>query len=716
MPSFKSHLPSPNKAKLNQANRRMGAMVQTPLDWNNKLDAENFNFSVLNQVFYGGRRDRIQRYDVYDAMDMDSDIHRALDIIAEHCTQKDSKSKTPFQIVVEDDTISHEDTEVLFSMLKIWNKQCDWDNLAFRTIRNIIKYGDFFFIRDDKFTLHPLSPRNVTGVYVDDETQEIQAYHLTDLRRKYPNMMEVTDASPQVSMYQSGRRAGGQQDKGKSYSGIIEKKHIIHLSMSEGLDVGGNGQNNDIWPFGDSMLERIFKDYKARSLLEEAEVIHRIQRAPSRRVFYIDVGKMRPDKSESYTRKVKNELMQKRIPSAHGGQDSVDSVYNPISQMDDLFLTVTSDGRGTKVETLEGQAWTNEGPLTHFNNKMNKGLGVPNSYMAGPEDGGSLFNDGRVGTAYLQEGQFAKMCERIQDMNDNGIDNEFKLYLDFRGIQIDSGIFELKFIEPMSFAEYRESSLNEERLNIMSSASQFPFFAKRFIMKHFGSMSEDDILENEHLFMEENMSAVARQYDQENELGGMGVGMGGLGMGGGFDGGMGMDQGMDGEFGEFGDQGMGGGMGNQPGGQQMGGGAYGGMGGPQGGQSGFESFKRDGKVLTEAMKSIQYAEGDTESLKENMVRYLKNMNRKLITEDEIDIDPEDLIAVPKQADDKEPIDNDGLFGSTGEEGEGTVIVSMAHIRKLRLEREQNRKSLVKRLYMLSTIYGPSAQDSGFGGF
>jgi hypothetical protein len=725
MPKFKSQLPSPNSARVTQANRRVGSMVSSPLDWSNRLDAENYNFSVLNQIFYGGRRDRIQRYDVYDAMDMDSDVHRALDIIAEHCTQKDPKTKTPFQILIEENAISHEDTEVLFQMLKIWNRQCDWDNLAFRTIRNVIKYGDFFFVRDSEFNLHPLSPRNVSGAYIDEETYEIQAYHLVDLKRKYDFMQEVTEASPQVSMYAAGRRAANQQqDKGKTYAGIIEAQHIIHLSMSEGMEVGGNGQNGDIWPFGDSMLERVYKDYKARSLLEEAEVIHRIQRAPSRRVFYIDVGKMRPDKSESYARKVKNELQQKRIPSAYGGTSSVDSVYNPISQMEDLFLTVTSDGRGTKVETLEGQAWADEGPLTYFNNKLNKGLGVPNSYMQGPEDGGSTYNDGRVGTAYLQEGQFAKMCERIQDLNDNLLDNEFKLYLDFRGIQIHSSSFDLKFIEPISFDEYREMALNQERLGVMGSASQFPWFAKRFLMKKFGNMSEDDIIENEHLFMEENMSAIARQYDQENELGGMGVGIGGLSgnMSGEFGGDfMGGD-----EFGnEFGGEGAEGGVpGGQFGGPAAGGGAFGGApGGGIGGAGapGVESFiGNPDKLLTEAMRSIQYAEGDQEALKEAMMKYIRSVgNRTTLKEDVPEIDPNDLIAVEKQPQDKEPVPNDGMFGAGYKQEEDTniPIIPMSHIRKLRLEREKSRKDLIKRLFMFGTIYSSAGQDTGgFGGF
>lgn len=712
--SFKARIKAPNQSRVIQANKRMGAIANAPRQWADSLDAENFNFSVLNQIFYGGRRDRIQRYDVYDAMDMDSDIHRALDIIAEHCTQKDAKTKTPFQVVVDDDTISHEDTETIFEMLKIWNRQCNWDNQAFRTIRNIIKYGDFFFIRDENFTLYPTSPRSCAGAYVDDETGEIQAYHFTGLKKKFNTMLETQEQNPSVTMYKSGRSAGGaQEDKGKTYSGVFEAKDIIHLSMSEGMEVGGNGQNNDIWPFGESILERIYKDFKARSLLEEAEVIHRIQRAPSRRVFYIDVGKTRPDKAESYARKVKNELQQKRIPSSHGGQQSVDSVYNPVSQMEDLFLTVTADGRGTKVENLEGQAWTDEGPLKYFYNKVNKGLGVPTSYMAGPEDGGSMYNDGRVGTAYLQEYQFSNSCVRIQDLNDNYLDKEFKLYLEFRGIQIHSSSFELKFIEPMNFAEYRENALNDERLNHLQNALGIDMLSKRFSLKKFGNFSDDEILENEHLWMEENMGAIARQYDQDNELGGMGVGL--SGMGGGF---TGMDEfggpGMD----EFGDQNMGmgpqGGMGGIDGG--MGAGAQmGGMGagGGAGGGMGMENYKRKvTNILQETVKSLQYTNLKPEQIQEAVMNEIQSLRDRL-SEEDVTIKANDLIAIPNKPEEKEVSSPDRLFGGKKEEGEKVRILDLSYVRKLRLERERNRKELIKRLFLMQTIY-KSASDQGGG--
>ena len=723
MPKFQSQLKPLSPARLQQANRR-GSRVSNPASAFSTIDAENFNFNTLNHIFYQGRRDRLQRYDAYDQMDMDADIHRALDIIAEHCTQKDAKTGVPFKINVENDIISHEDSETLFELMSIWNKQNDWDNLAFRTVRNTIKYGDFFFIRDpETFDLFPLSPRNVEGAYVDDEDSSIIGYMCVDLKKNFKFMQEVNTVSPAASQYRKGRFSySAQQDKGKTYSGIFEAKDIVHISMSEGIEVGGNGQNADIWPFGESMLERIYKDYKARSLLEEAEVIHRIQRAPSRRVFYIDVGKTRPDKADSYARKVKNELMQKRIPSKSGGQDAIDSVYNPISQMEDLFLTVTADGRGTKVETLEGQAWSDEGPLKYFYNKMNKGLGIPNSYMAGPEDGGSVYNDGRVGTAYIQEGQFAKMCERIQDLFDNIFDLEFKLYLDFRGIHVNSGYFEVKFVEPMNFAEYREAELNETRLNLLSNALGLPFMSKRFAMKKFANWTDDEILDNEHQWSEENLGAIARQYDQQNELGGMGVGGTGLNTafggtdftGGGFDTDFGAGE-LGGETG--GTTSPGGLGGNIPGGTTspggLGGGNLGGGAGAAATPPGTESFRlnTNKQMLNEMMRSIQYS--DNPNALKLLEEELKNMRiRQIVTEEDIELNADDLVAIPNRPEEKTEGPDDKLFYKDRETGDS--VVKLSFIRKLRLERESNREALVARLLTLQKIYGSSDSGGGLG--
>ena len=127
----------------------------------------------------------------------------------------------------------------------------------------------------------------------------------------------------------------------------IDARHVIHISLSEGLD------NN--FPFGTSLLESIFKVYKQKELLEDAIIIYRIQRAPERRVFYIDVGNMPSHLAMSFVERVKNEVNQRRIPSVTGGgQTVVDAGYNPLSINEDYFFPQTAEGRGSKVEVLPG--------------------------------------------------------------------------------------------------------------------------------------------------------------------------------------------------------------------------------------------------------------------------------------------------------------------------------------------------------------------------
>ena len=107
-----------------------------------------------------------------------------------------------------------------------------------------------------------------------------------------------------------------------------------------------------IFPFGQSILEQVFKVYKQKELLEDAIIIYRVQRAPERRVFYIDVGNMPTHLAMQFVERVKNEINQRRIPSTSGGVNYIDATYNPMSINEDYFFPQTAEGRGSKVDTL----------------------------------------------------------------------------------------------------------------------------------------------------------------------------------------------------------------------------------------------------------------------------------------------------------------------------------------------------------------------------
>ena len=276
----------------------------------------------------------------------------------------------------------------------------------------------------------------------------------------------------------------------------------------------------------------IYKVYKQKELLEDAILIYRVHRAPERRVFFIDVGTMPPNKASQYLERIRYEVQQKRIPSrTGGGSNVVDSTYNPMSILEDYFFAVTSEGRGSKVEVLPGGENLGDiDDLRYFNNKMLRALGVPSSYLpTGPEDGTAAVSDGRVGSAFIQEFRFAKVVSRYQQQVIEPVDLEFKLFLKRRGITIDNSLFELEFTPPQSFSEYRQLELDSAKINTFTALTDISFVSKRFILKRYLGWTEAELAENERMWKEER-SRLTKTFAPDAGLGGGGAG-GGMGGG-----------------------------------------------------------------------------------------------------------------------------------------------------------------------------------------
>jgi len=278
----------------------------------------------------------------------------------------------------------------------------------------------------------------------------------------------------------------------------IDAKHVVHCSLNEGLDV--------FWPFGRSILEQIYKVYKQKELLEDAILIYRVSRAPERRIFKIDVGNMPSHLAMQFVERVKNEMHQRRIPTiTGGGQNMMDSSYNPLSINEDYFFPQGQDGRGSSVETLQGGANLGEiDDLKYFNNKMARGLRVPSSYLpTGPDDSDRALSDGKVGTALIQEYRFNQYCERLQALIAQKLDDEFKMFLKWRGFNIDSGLFSLGFNAPQNFASYRQSELDNTRIQAFMQLEPLPYMSKRFLLERFLGLTESEIKDNEDMWREE---------------------------------------------------------------------------------------------------------------------------------------------------------------------------------------------------------------------
>jgi hypothetical protein len=467
---------------------------------------------------YTGHPNRVERYNQYEMMDVDAEINACLDIIAEFSTQRNEHNKTPFSFEFKEDPTPHE-VELLGKQLQQWCKLNEFDVRMFKIFRNIIKYGDQVFVRDpENFKLYWVDMVKVIKVIVNEsEGKKPEQYVVKDININLQNLSVAqktnTDfaANPATGLGGSGggtntpytvpampyNTTGSRFTLGQSEA-AVDAKHIVHLSLTEGLD--------RFWPFGQSILENIFKVYKQKELLEDAVLIYRVQRAPERRMFKIDVGNMPSHMAMAFVERVKNEIHQRRIPSLYGGASVVDASYNPLSMNEDYFFPVTSEGRGSSVEVLPGGQNLGEiDDLKYFNNRLARGLRVPSSYLpTGPDDNSTPLSDGRVGTAMIQEFRFNQYCERLQNYISLKLDEEFKLFLRWRGFNIDTGLFQISFNPPQNFAAYRQAELDNSRVGTFTAMDALPYISKRFAMERFLGLTEEEIKRNEQLWGEEN--------------------------------------------------------------------------------------------------------------------------------------------------------------------------------------------------------------------
>ena len=472
------------------------------------------NYASRLPEVYSGHPNRIERYNQYENMDADSEVNACLDIIAEFSTQLNDDNNTPFEIQYSDEPTDHE-IEIIRKQMQQWTKLNKLDQRIFKLFRNTIKYGDQVFVRDpETFEMYWVDMSKVSRVIVNEsEGKRPEQYIIRDIN---PNFQNLTVAAKTTTDFMVNPPTGGGYNQGSGYTmpntamtgtsrfsravneTCIDAKHVVHLSLNEGLDT--------FWPFGKSILENIFKVFKQKELLEDALLIYRVQRAPERRVFKIDVGNMPSHLAMAFVERVKNEMHQRRIPTFGGGGGNImDSSYNPLSINEDFFFPTGADGRGSSVDVLPGGQNLGEiDDLKYFNNKMARGLRVPSSYLpTAPDDSERTMQDGKVGTALIQEYRFNQYCERLQALIMQKLDDEFKMFLRWRGFNIDAGLFQLKFNPPQNFASYRQAEMDTARISSFTSLEQLPYMSKRFMLERFLGLSKDEIEKNEQMWREE---------------------------------------------------------------------------------------------------------------------------------------------------------------------------------------------------------------------
>lgn len=409
----------------------------------------------------------------YRNMDLTTDISRALDIIAEDMSSENADDNDVFVIEYPDGT-KNTQLKTIQKTLDAWEGKTTFDYRFFDFIREMLKYGIVLFEVNNDGSLIKLKVDRLKGYILDEKDEDKVEFYLYDRNGDYKD-----EQGEDVNKSKTRNLQNSQNELEK-----LPVKNLFVMKIGEG-------------PYGKSVLEDAYRAWRQMVLLEDAIVIYRIVRAPERRVFYIDIGKMPAHKGETYLERIKNKMRQRQIVDTETGD--ISSNYNPASMQEDFFLAQSGEGRGSRVETLSGG--DNLGrieDLQFFNKKLSLGLRIPPSYLDsfGEQGSESQHNDGRLGTAYISELRYAGYIKRLQKRVSKQIFTNFRKFAKKFGTELPD---ELEFFiaPPQSFAVYKQNELDNILLNAYSAAEGTTVLSKRESMKRFLQMEEDEIVENE---------------------------------------------------------------------------------------------------------------------------------------------------------------------------------------------------------------------------
>jgi len=449
---------------------------QTPRDlYTYNAEVDELGNNAWYAKLLSGSTSRFARYNQYRMMDNDVFVARALDTIAEEMTPENTTANLPFIIDYQSEitaTVPDHVVVLIRAALRHWCSIQKIDDRKFQIARTLIKYGDCFFKK--KSDLQPwefVEPSTVAGMVLDKRSNK-------------------------PLYYQIGETSKGRLAPVNNTTNLIPVQGMVHFSLSSDL--------GESFPFGESILQPTIKAYRHMTLLEDSVVIYQIVRAPERRVFFIDVGNMPPQRAKAYLESVKRDVNQKRVPTEKNGREFVDGIPDPMSLTEDFYIATTANGRGSRVETLPGgQLEGATTTLEYFKAKFLEGLRIPTSYMSASKETAAQLNDGKVGVAYIEELRFTKFVKRLQGSLERVFDKQFKDYLKSVDIRVDLDLFKLRLPDPQNFALYKQAAIDAELINTFGTIAEKDYISKRFALKRYLGWSEEDIQLNEQLLKEE---------------------------------------------------------------------------------------------------------------------------------------------------------------------------------------------------------------------
>ena len=426
--------------------------------YNNKnIFNPNLNYQTL----------RIQLYSDYEAMDTDPLIASTLDIIADEATVKNDQGEI-LQIQSSDENIQRVLYNLFYDVLNIEFNLWSWT-------RQMCKYGDFFLKLEisEKFGIYNVLPYTVYHmVRREGEDPENPAKVIFQLD---PDGL----ASSQHPNYLPKRKNDRRVIDFDNY----EVAHFRLISDTSYL------------PYGRSYIEPARKIFKQVTLMEDAMLIHRIMRAPEKRMFYINVGNVPPNEVEQFMQKTMNQM--KKTPYV-GDDGQYNLRFNMQNMMEDFYLPVRGGDTSTRIETTKGLDYDGTQDVDYLLKKMFAALKVPKAYFGYEGD-----LSGKA-TLAAEDIRFARTVERIQKIMESELTKIALVHLYSQGFTGESLTnFEIKLTTPSIIFEQEKIALLKEKIDLASQMKDTKMFSTDYIYEKIFDLSEDSYMEMRDLVRED---------------------------------------------------------------------------------------------------------------------------------------------------------------------------------------------------------------------
>ena len=421
---------------------RFGRLHSTRQNW------ETYN----NQYNYSSNR--LELYTDYEAMDKDSIIASVLDIYSDECTLKNDIGDV-LRINSDDENIKKILHNLFYDVLNIEFNLWAW-------IRGMNKYGDYYLNLDIE-----------EGVGIVN-VSPISAYEIE--REEGFNEDNPFEVRFKMTTFGGGATGFNYQKSQNDFHNYIPFYKIAHFRLFS---------DTNFLPYGRSLLEPARKTWKQLTLMEDAMLIHRIMRAPEKRVFKIDVGNIPPNEVDQHIRNIIDQM--KKIPYVDQQTGDYNLKFNIQNMLEDYYLPVRGGQSGTQIDTLSGMEFTGIEDINYLKNRMMAALKVPKAFIG--------YEEGVEGKATLaqQDIRFARSIERVQKIVLSELTKIAIIHLYAQGYENeDLANFWLELTPPSIVYQQEKVALWVENVRLASDIKTSKLLSQEWIYKNIFNMSDDE--------------------------------------------------------------------------------------------------------------------------------------------------------------------------------------------------------------------------------